>query len=323
MAITDKHMKDARRTLGTFTLENLPDLDTAVCGALSLIQAAQLPSPPAPALSHPLVIGSGNAATTGQILFKDVPDVVCATESDVDSYLQTPERFECAVLISASGGKHATEIAHKLRECGLARFLYTNNPEAPARPYFPEENVYVFPKNREPYTYNTSTYFSMVAAHEPSFQADSLHAFLANEVIPALEQNTHIRASRGFTFLLPPAVRVIIPMLRTKFDELFGIELTGRFFTLEEAKHAKTVVPSAEECFISLGVTNEYFGHPSQRHHIAMPATHQDILSYLAAAYAVIGVIQRTHPPYFKRHIQAYADTASQIFGETITPIVE
>jgi len=48
-----------------------------------------------------------------------------------------------------------------------------------------------------------------------------------------------------------------------------------------------------------------------------------DYGAMLAVSYFVVGNIQKANPPYFKNGIEAYVATASKIFGQTLTPIVE
>ena len=65
---------------------------------------------------------------------------------------------------------------------------------------------------------------------------------------------------QAFYLMLLPQFQAVLPMLVTKFDELFGGRVTGRCYTTEQTLHAKTVVPWDEELFISFGYQNENFG---------------------------------------------------------------
>ncbi len=55
------------------------------------------------------------------------------------------------------------------------------------------------------------------------------------------------------------------------FDELFGPMLTGRCYTWRQTLHAKNVVESERELFISFGYDNELFGHEDARLNIPLP----------------------------------------------------
>ena len=58
-------------------------------------------------------------------------------------------------------------------------------------------------------------------------------------------------------------------MLWTKFDELFGPMITTRVYTPEQTKHAKTVIDSDTELFISFGYENMLFGKEQIEYSIA------------------------------------------------------
>ena len=111
-------------------------------------------------------------------------------------------------------------------------------------------------------------------------------------------------------------------MFLTKFDELFGSKVSARVCTPEQAKHAKTVVPSKTELFIGLGHENMLFGTQEQRWNIALPEGAGYVLM-MALGYYVIGNIQKQHPPYFKQHIERYTQFSSTVFKQEITPVVE
>lgn len=298
-------------TLKIFTKDNLPDLDMVVMGALELFSNATLPAIGIP-LKRPLVIGSGNAEYTGRIIFGDT-DAVFASESSFEERLRAVSAIDGAVVISASGSKHALAIGKTLREKGVSAWLFTNNSAAPAGKYFDADKVLVFPKNREPYTYNTSTYLGMILAKSKESPTD-IHAFIethySSDLVPTFS------AHPAFTFVLPGAYGELRGMLRTKFDELFGVKVCGRFFTAEEFKHAKTVVKDPDELFINFsdqptGMENEL--------HLSLP---QGYAGAVAATYYIIGLIQRSKPPYFKENITRYCEEASAVFNSDITPIV-
>src|SRR3989338_919806 len=137
----------------------LINLDQGVLNALQLFQEQKLPSLKFPTFKRPLVVGSGNAAAAGKILFQDI-DAVFADESNYVQKLKAIKSIDGAILISASGGKHAPIIAKELQRRKKKIILLTTNVNAPTREYVDEMNV--FPKLPEPYTYNTSTYLGMI-----------------------------------------------------------------------------------------------------------------------------------------------------------------
>lgn len=298
--------------LKTFTKDDLPDLDVVVAGALELFSNNALPTIDVP-LKRPLVVGSANAEHAGRIVFRDT-DAVFANESSFKEQLAAVSAIDGAVVVSASGSKHAIEIGKVLREKGVPSWLFTNNSTAPAGEYFDADKVMVFPKNREPYTYNTSTYLGMILAKTKE-DPRAIRAFIDTHISPS-DLLPMLSSSMGFTFVLPGNYEELRYMLRTKFDELFGIKVPGRFFTAEEFKHAKSVVKDPGELFINmtdraLDVDNEL--------RLSLPDGYGGAL---ATTYYLVGLIQRSKPPYFKDNITRYCQEASAVFNSDITPIV-
>lgn len=301
-----------------FDEDSLPDLDTVTLAALELFGDIQLPTLDALRFKRPLVVGSGNAAITGVLLF-DTVDAVFADESSYHQALDTHSDIDGAYLISASGSKHAVTIAQRLKERGIETVLLTNNAAAPAREYLQAQNVLVFPKNREPYTYNTSTYMGMLLSktHE---SPSAIMSFIEDEVLSRIPQD--LQNHKAFFLIVPEQFNSVREMFETKFNELFGPKLIGRVFTYEQTKHAKTVVQEETELFVSFGVENDLFGKPENRLYIPLPP-HASYVAVMAIGYVFIGHIQRQMPPYYKERIAAYTEETSKAFGSHISPIVE
>ena len=304
--------------LQQFDETSLPDLDDAVLGALELFAQTSVPSFSAHNFKRPLVLGSGNALVVGQVLF-DECDAIYADESSYERvYARHATDIDSAVIISASGGKDAVAIAESLQKKQLSPWLLTTNSHAPSGRYIDPTHTVLFPKNREPYTYNVSTYMGMLLSktHE---DPRALVTFITDTVATAIPSN--LGDYDAFYFIVPPQCIALKDMFLTKFDELFGSRVSARVFTTAQSRHGKTVVPSDTECFISLGEENTLFGSESARLSIPLPE-HADAVAYMAIGYYIIGQIQKQHPSYFKENIVAYAQKASELFGETITPIV-
>lgn len=304
--------------LTTFTEQDLPNLDDVVLGALELFTETDVPAIDFKEFSKPLVVGSGNAAATGRILFHDC-EAVFADESTYQHKLDTQPDIDGAVLISASGGKHALPIAAELERRYIKTLLLTNNPEAPAKSHVLPEDVYVFPKNREPYTYNTSTYLGMILSktkEDPQQISDFIHATVAASIPDNLAEYG------AYYFLVPEQFDDQREMIATKCNELFGPRVMARVFTPEQTKHAKTVIPHDTELFISFGDVNEHFGKPENRVTIPLPAA-AGYAAFMAISYYVVGRLQRQLPPFYKEHIATYVQETSRIFGSQINVVVE
>lgn len=305
-------------TLKTFDVQSLPDLDTVVLGALELFCTTPLPEVDSSHFKRPLVVGSGNAYRTGCIIYSDA-NAVFADESSYAHILETDPTIDGVVLISASGGKHAVEMAAFFSQKNLPVQLFTNNQNPPAAQYIGPDSIFAFPKNREPYTYNTSTYLGMILAktkEDPTLVLEFIQSHLEGRLM----QN--FANYNAFTMIVPAQFEKVRSMFRTKFDELFGPYIVGRVFSDEEIKHAKTVVTSGDELFIGLGVENHSYGLSKNRLFVPLPPDAQ-YGSVLALGYYIIGQIQKQHPPYFKNAIGDYTKLASEIFKQEIKPIVE
>lgn len=291
----------------TFSLKNIPDLDVCVLGALELFMDKKLPKIKIPS-GKILVVGSGNALATGKIIFRN-HDAVFASESDYEEKLRH-FKFSVGVVISASGGKHAPGIVRKMKSRKIKTFLITNTEDSLASKF--ASKTFVLPKQREPYTYNTSTYLSMIFASEKENIGD-IYKHLNRIKVPSMKRYN------SFYLILPSEFDAVREMLVTKFDELFGPMVLGRIYTTEQTKHAKTVTPSNKELFISFGEKNNIYG--KNRLFVSLPKNAK-FGSVIATAYYVIGQIQKQKEPYFKKNIVNYTKESSKIFKQEIKAIV-
>lgn len=298
---------------------SLIDLDVCVVNALKLFIREGLPSLSLGNFSRPLVVGSGNAAATGRILLQD-RDAVFADESTYETALDAVESIDGAVLISASGRKHAPIIAEQLKKRKLETRLLTCNPDAPAKEHVDPDKVFVFPHQPEPYTYNTSTYMSMILAktkEDPQGILDHIEN-VVNQSLSTLTMP--LRDFDAFYFIVPDRFDGIRQMLTTKFVELFSRRIAKDVFTSEQAKHATTLVPTERELFVSLGYRNELWGQ--HRLNIPLPGN-ADYGAIMAVGYYVIGKIQAAKPPWFKENVARYCEAAAKWFGKKLPTVVE
>ena len=308
------------QVLKTFTLESLPDLDVVVMGALELFEHTPAPRIDVSAYKRPLVVGSGNAEATGRIVFR-ATDAVFASESDYEDKLRAIPEIDGVVVLSASGGKHAPGIVRTARAMGKRVTLLTNTPNSLASKELDTaggDRAYIFPKNREPYTYNTSTYMGMILGSTGE-SAGEIKRYIDQGI--ATMQFPDFSHHDKFFVVVPPRLGSIKRMLQVKFIELFGRIVARDVETSEYMTHAVTVVPS-DELFINIGVEKSTWGTPEQNLYVPLPPD-ADYGAIMAIGYYVIGQIQKAHPPYFKDNIVTYCETAGKAFGTTISPIVE
>jgi hypothetical protein len=290
----------------------LPYLDKVVIDALNLFKKSKLPKLNLK-YKRPLVLGSGNAAVTGKIIFAD-KDAIFADEGNYKQKLKAIKNIDGAILLSASGGKHAPIIAKDLKKRKIETVLITNNPNAEANQFV--KKSFFYPKNTEPYTYNTSTYMGMILGKTKESPQKILN------LIKKTKTPKNLKKFNAFYIIVPTEFDNVRELFQTKFDELFGPIINGRVFTIEQTKHAKTVVPSDKEFFIGLGYNNKLFGKKQNRLNVTLPKS-AGPATVMALGYYIIGQIQKQHPNYFKNNITNYTKQTSKMFKSTIKPIVE
>lgn len=306
--------------LQSFTIDNLPNLDEVVLGSLELLSNATVPTVDISKFNHPLVVGSGAAEIAGRVAFSKV-DAVFASESNVEEKLRDIKTIDEVILISASGAKNAPIIAQMALQYGKHVTLVTNTLNSPAYQLLGADNCaeYVFPKNREPYTYNTSTYMGMIQSTVSENPAGVLE-FIENTVSKI--DFSKMAQYDKFFLIVPTHLSAIMPMYNCKFIELFGRNVAYDIETLEYAtRHATTVNP-AKELFISFGQPDENWGLPEDRLFVPLPEN-ANYVAMMAVGYYTIGQIQKLLPPYFKNNIANYINKVSEITGEKYSAIIE
>lgn len=294
-----------------FTFETLPTLDESVMNALEFFENNPPPKLVLPPFKRPLVVGSGNAIATGKILFAGT-DAAYATESTVEEVLGRV-KVDGAVVISASGGKSSVAIARLLKERGVPTVLFTNTKDSLAAEFV--KDVTVFPKVREPYTYNISTYLGMILGASGE-NPKAIREHIEKNIAPRLPD---LKRFDALFFVVPPRVNRMREMLITKCDELFGSKISARAYNPEQVWHSKTIVPSDTELFIHLG---EDLGQFGEKNKLVIPLSGR-YGEAMSVSYFVVGKVQAAHPPYFKENLEAYVKKSSAHYGHEIPPIVE
>lgn len=303
------------KVMQSFDVTSMPTLDVCVCGALELFNSVKLPKIKV-TYKRPLVVGSGNAEATGRIIFED-SDAIFGSESTFEKKLKKISAIDGVVVISASGGKHApgiVKVAHKYKK--KVTLITCNKNSLAHKELGAKDNVYVFPKQREPYTYNTSTYMGMILGKTKESPKE-IYSFIQKHMHDFAYPN--FKRFDKFYVIVPPQFSGIVRMLQVKFIELFGRRIARDVETSEYVKHATTVVSSKNELFISIGQKYPLEG----KNHLYIPLPRKaNYAMMMAISYYLVGKIQAAHSPYFKNHIVEYTKEASVLFGQTIEPIV-
>lgn len=261
----------------------------------------------------PLVVGSGNAYQTGQIIF-DKQASINANETDFrdtlkkyDSLIKSKAITE-VVIISASGEKDSVWELELAKKSGLKTILLTCSPDSSADKI--AEKVFVYKKLAEPYTYNTSTYLGMILSSTGE-NPENIKKFIKKLKVPRT-----FKQYQAYSFILPDKFGAIAPMLDIKRHELFGPKVSLRAFSFGEARHAKFVVRDKKELVISFG-KNLYFGEPGSRWEINL-FDGADSGAVMAVCYYLIGLIQNSKPDYFKKNIIRFcSDDGYKAYGAT------
>lgn len=290
------------------------DLAQGVVRALDFFSKTKLNKLDLKRFSFPIVVGSGNAYNTAQILFSQQRAII-ADESNfkkiIANYKDLIEKkiIKEAIIISASGEKDSVWELELAKKYKLKTTLLTCSAESSAAKIADE--VLLYPKIDEPYTYNISTYLGMIL----SASGENPKKIL--EFIKKLKIKTNFSEYRAYAFILPDEFSSITAMLDIKKSELFGSKLSIRAFSFGHARHAKFVIPDEKELVISLGSEkNKYFGNEKSRWQITLPSK-AGFAFILSLTYYLIGKIQSTKAPYFKKHISNYChDYGPKAYGQ-------
>ncbi len=291
---------------------NLPSLNEIVLAALDFFTENKPPRLQMRRFKLPIVVGSGNAYNTGLALFGNRSAII-ASESNFKQTLKNyqglikSKQMVNALIISASGEKDSVWETRLAKKYGLHTILLTCDGNSSAARIAAE--VIIYRRMPEPYTYNTSTYLGMLLSASGEKAAD------IKKFISDLKINKNLKDYRAYAFILPDEFAAIAPMLEIKGHELFGPYLSLRAFTYGEARHAKFVHPWNKELVFSLG-ENEYFGFKENRVEIRLPEN-AGIGLVMALTYYLVGLVQETKPPYFKKDVAGFCtDYGYKAYGQ-------
>ncbi|MDD3711410.1 MAG: SIS domain-containing protein [Patescibacteria group bacterium] len=284
-------------------MENIINLDQGVIRALEFFSKNKLPKLNLNKFDFPIVVGSGNAYNTGQILFSGRKAII-ADESTfrkvIENYkgLINKKIIKEVIVISASGEKDSVWELELAKKNKLKTILLTCSPDSSASKI--ADQIIIYPKISEPYTYNISTYLGMVLSATGENPKNILN------FIKKLKLKAGFKNYNSYAFVLPDDFIAITPMLDIKKSELFGPKLSLRAFSFGHARHAKFVIRDKKELVITLGKEkNLYFGDPQSRWQINLPQR-VDFAFILCLTYYLVGKIQISKPSYFKNNIKEY-----------------
>jgi len=292
--------------------EKIPNLDESVLAALNFFIKESPKFPDKLFNALPIIVGSGNAYNAGRVIFRNQAGFF-ANESNFKKILKDYRPLiktgliKEALIISASGEKDSVWEIKLAKKLALKTILFTCESNSSAAKI--ADQVFIFKKLREPYTYNVSTYLAMILAAE---KAQAKKILLALKNLPFPKDFANYKA---YSFILPDEFIDIAPMLEIKRHELFGPRLSIRAFSQGEARHAKFVIPWDKELIISFG-ENKFFGAKKQRWEIKIEKQTKAAL-IMALSYFIIGKIQAIKPSYFKNHIKDYCNNGAIAYGET------
>ena len=304
-----------KNIIDNFDEKHLPSLSEVTIAALELFINEGIPKLDLDVFKKPLVVGSGNAITTAKIITSD-KEALYANESNFEQELN--KNVDGVIIFSASGGKHAPIIANTSKKKGKSIFGVTCKKESPLYKICGENNIIVTPKNREPYTYNTSTYLGWILSktrEDPKEILKYLDEIISKLNFPDFSKYT------GFLLVTPNSFSLENDLFNVKFIELFGRKIARDVKTYEEMKHAITVVPSETELAIQFGEGT--FDCSCDIFKVPLPEKTRHGMM-MSIGYYIIGKIQENLPQYFKNNIKDYIRRNSDgNFGKVMSVIVE
>lgn len=292
------------------TYNHLPNIDQTVLAALDFFSKNSPAKFKPESFQFPIVVGSGNAYNTAQVVFSNQAAII-ANESNFKKTLASYQKLikqktiKDAIIISASGEKDSVWETALAKKHGLKTTLLTWTANSSAGQL--ADKVIVYKKLPEPYTYNVSTYLSLLLSTEKTSVA-AIQKTIAALKLPNFQKY------QAFAFILPDDFAAIAPMLEIKRDELFGPHVSLRAFSFGQARHAKFVNNFDKELVISLG-KNKYFGLAKNRWEIKLPKQVSASL-IMSLTYYLVGKIQAGQKPYYKNNIAEFCLQGPKAYGQ-------
>ena len=308
---------DYLERINSFDEKSLLSLDEVVIWALELFEKWDLSSLDISEFKKPLIAGSGNAIVTAKIIFSWIDALFC-DETTFDDFIN--KDIDWLIIVSASWEKHATIFAKKAISKWVKTKLLTCNSKSSAWNIVWKHNTTITKKNREPYTYNTSTYMWWVFAltnENPAY----IKTFIQEKIDPILK-NVDLSKYNSYLLVTPNKFSSVNQLLIVKFIELFGRKISRDVCSYEHLKHAITVVPHDKELTITFWEW-ELFMKPTNHINIPIPKD-CNIWWMMSISYYIIWKIQNAYPQYFKDNISKYIEYVNKTeFWKWLSVIVE
>ncbi len=305
------------KKINDFSDDSLLSLDEIVMWALELFEITDMKKLDLSDIKRPLIAGSGNAIVTAKIIFSWIDAIFC-DETNFDENIN--KDVDWLVILSASGEKHAIVFAKKAMEKWIKTKLLTCSKNSTASKIIWEENTIVTAKNREPYTYNTSTYMWWVIAY--TWENPSVIKKYIQEYIDPIIDKTDFSKYDSYLLVTPDKFAWVNQLFIVKFIELFGRKIARDVFSYEQMKHATTVVPHSSELFITFW---KWELECLYWELLNFPLPENCSLAWIMAIwYYVIWKIQNAYPQYFKENIKTYIENLNKYeFWKGLNVIVE
>ena len=286
--------------INSFDENSLLSLDDVVMWALELFENIKIDRLDISEFKKPLIAGSWNAMSTARIIFSWTGALFCDETNFLD-YIK--KDIDGLIIVSASWEKHAIVFAKKAVSKWIKTKLITCNLDSTAGNIVWKENTIVTQKNREPYTYNTSTYLWWILAFSWE-KASIIKEFIQNNLDPILEKINFLKYD-SYLLVTPNNFSSINQLFNIKFLELFGRKIARDIVSYEQVNHAVTIIPHETELALSFSDGSFYF----KWEHIKLPLPENcGIWAMMAIWYYVIWKIQNSHPQYFKQNIWSYIE---------------
>lgn len=189
-------------------------------------------------------VGSGDADNTGRILAQNFGGCGFSVVDYKMFFQNNPEKDADIYIVNASGAKDGLKMAQWLTENGWQPKLITSNPEPPAGKFLRPEDIFVFPANIEPPTYNISTYAAMIYGILKEDIA-GISGRIRNLKVPDL------RKYKFIFFLADDKYEIIARMAKRKVAEtLAGVGADGGGYS--NAAHGMLLQPNADRLVFCL-----------------------------------------------------------------------